>query len=119
MEQPREIDARQAYEKMSESRARLVCAYPDESVCRQWLLEGAITLAQLARDEADLPRDHELIFYDDEDGSAFAYERCEEYAERGFEQVRVLTGGVQAWKLSGYPLAAETPPENPPGPSAA
>jgi hypothetical protein len=119
VEHPREIDATQAHEKTREGRALLVCAYPDESVCREWLLDGAMTMAELARREADLRRDQELIFYDDEDEDSLAHERCDEYAARGFEHVRVLTGGVREWKLSGYPLAAETPPENPPGPAAA
>ncbi len=119
MEKPRDIDARQAYEKTSDGRALLVCAYPDESVCREWLLEGAMTISELAHREKELSRDQELIFYDDEDGDAVARARSGEYAERGFEHVRVLTGGVHDWKLSGYPLASETPPENPPGPTAA
>jgi 3-mercaptopyruvate sulfurtransferase SseA len=119
VEQPREIDARQAYEKTSEGRAMLVCAHPDEAACHEWLLDGAMTLSQLASQAGRLPRDQELIFYDNEDGDAIAHERADEYEGRGFEHVRVLTGGVQEWKLSGYPLASETPPENPPGPTAA
>jgi 3-mercaptopyruvate sulfurtransferase SseA len=119
VEQPREIDARQANEKTSEGRAMLVCAHPDEAVCHEVLLEGAMTLSQLVSREALLPRDQEIIFYDDEDGDAIAQARADEWVARGFEHVRVLTGGVQEWKLSGYPLASETPPENPPGPTAA
>ena len=31
-----------------------------------------------------------------------------ELERMGFTNVRVLTGGVEAWKKAGYPLAAET-----------
>jgi len=31
----------------------------------------------------------------------------------GFENARYIAGGVENWKNTGYPLAAETSPENP------
>lgn len=40
---------------------------------------------------------------------------ADQYAAEGYRKVSALLGGVEAWKKTGYPLAAETPPENPPG----
>ena len=37
----------------------------------------------------------------------------DQYREMGYESARVLLGGVENWKKTGYPMAAETPPENP------
>ena len=33
---------------------------------------------------------------------------ADEFVRMGFENVRVLSGGVDGWKKAGYPLAAET-----------
>lgn len=109
------IDAAQARQKSHSGQALLVCAYDDENRCREILLEGSIPLAEL--EDRDLPRDAEIVFYCDGEGDNAARERATEYRERGFENARVLEGGVTAWKLGGYPLAAQTEPENPAGPA--
>lgn len=41
----------------------LVCAYEDRARCRSLHIEGAIDLAELQAQEAELPRDREIIFY--------------------------------------------------------
>jgi 3-mercaptopyruvate sulfurtransferase SseA len=111
MSHVRTIDPTQAHEKIRHGTALLVCAYEDRQTCRDLLLDGAIPLAELQA--MDVPPDREIIFYCacDDDGAAHRW--ADEYSRRGHEQVRVLVGGVSNWKLTGYPLAAETPPENP------
>jgi hypothetical protein len=52
-------DARAA---TSAGRALLVCAY-DDARCARVRLEGAITLSDLERRAASLPKSHEIIFY--------------------------------------------------------
>jgi rhodanese-related sulfurtransferase len=32
---------------------------------------------------------------------------------QGYRNVAALLGGVESWKKTGFPMAAETPPENP------
>jgi hypothetical protein len=52
-------DARAA---VKAGRALLVCAYDDDR-CARVRLEGAITLSDLERQAASLPKSQELIFY--------------------------------------------------------
>ena len=52
-------DARAA---VNAGRALLVCAYDDDR-CARVRLEGAITLSDLERRAASLPKDQQLIFY--------------------------------------------------------
>ena len=52
-------DARAA---VKAGRALLVCAYDDDR-CARVRLEGAITLSDLERRAASLPKDQQLIFY--------------------------------------------------------
>ena len=53
----------EARREVMAGRALLVCAYDDESKCRQLALDGAITLHDLQRRAATLPRNQALIFY--------------------------------------------------------
>jgi rhodanese-related sulfurtransferase len=111
------IDAAQARHKAQQGDALLVCAYEDEARCREILLDGAITLRQL-RDRLDaVPADAELVFYCDCAADELSTRCAEEYRARGYERARVLEGGPREWKLSGYPMAAETAPENPASPA--
>lgn len=57
------IDAAQAHHKAVTGQALLVCAYDDEDRCREILLDGAITLAELESKLTARPRDTEIIFY--------------------------------------------------------
>ncbi len=41
----------------------LVCAYDDEEKCRQFELEGALSLGEFERRIDEIERDDELVFY--------------------------------------------------------
>jgi hypothetical protein len=57
------ISADDARREVEAGRALLVCAYDDESKCRQLRLENAITLHDLQRRADSVPRNQALIFY--------------------------------------------------------
>ena len=52
-----------ARREVEAGRALLVCAYDDESKCRQLRLENAIALHDLQRRVDSVPRNQTLIFY--------------------------------------------------------
>ncbi len=110
------IDAPQAYRKTHEGRAILVCAYDDEDRCREILLDGAITYGEFLARVDRIPKTTEIIFYCDRPEDELASRRVDELRSRGFENARVLEGGVKEWRHAGHPMAAETAPENPPLP---
>jgi rhodanese-related sulfurtransferase len=43
--------------------ALLVCAYDSDEKCRQYWLDGAVTLSDFRARERSLPKDREIIFY--------------------------------------------------------
>ena len=53
----------QARREVEAGRALLVCAYDDESKCRELRLENAIALHDLQRRVESVPRNQMLIFY--------------------------------------------------------
>lgn len=55
------VDA--ARREVEAGRALLVCAYDDESKCRQMRLENSIALHDLQRRADSVPRNQALIFY--------------------------------------------------------
>jgi len=57
------IDPDTARAHLARSNTLLVCAYEDRSRCRSLHIEGAIDLAELQAQQAELPRDREIIFY--------------------------------------------------------
>ena len=57
------MSADDARREVEAGRALLVCAYDDESKCRQLRLENAITLHDLQRRADSVPRNQALIFY--------------------------------------------------------
>ena len=52
-----------ARREVEAGRALLVCAYDDESKCRQLRLQNAIALHDLQRRVDSVPRNQTLIFY--------------------------------------------------------
>jgi hypothetical protein len=52
-----------ARKSLATSNALLVCSYEDRARCRSLHIEGAIDLVELQAQEAELPRDREMIFY--------------------------------------------------------
>lgn len=57
------IDAQETRRKVESGEALLVCAYDDESKCKQMHLEGAIHMQELEEKLPGIPKDKELIFY--------------------------------------------------------
>jgi hypothetical protein len=57
------ISAEEARREVEAGRALLVCAYDDESKCRQLRLENAIALHDLQRRVDSVPHNQTLIFY--------------------------------------------------------
>lgn len=62
MDVPR-ISPTEARQRVQGGQALLVCGYEDESKCRSIALDGSITLTDLQRRLASLPKSQELIFY--------------------------------------------------------
>ena len=57
------VSVEEARREVAAGRALLVCAYDDETKCRQLRLEHAISLHDLHRRGDGLPKDQALIFY--------------------------------------------------------
>jgi len=62
-EQIERVSVAEARREVENGRALLVCAYEDESKCRQLRLENAITVHDLQRRVDSVPRNQTLIFY--------------------------------------------------------
>jgi rhodanese-related sulfurtransferase len=84
--------------------AILVCAYEKEEDFRQNDLEGAISLSEFRRRKDSIPKDESVIFYCACPRDGGAIEQAEEYSREGFTNVKILEGGVNAWKNAGYGL---------------
>jgi hypothetical protein len=64
--QPAEVErigVDKARGEVEAGRALLVCAYDDESKCRQLRLENSVALHDLQRRADSVPRNQTLIFY--------------------------------------------------------
>jgi hypothetical protein len=57
------VSAEEARREVEAGRALLVCAYDDESKCRQLRLQNAIALHDLQRRVDSVPHNQTLIFY--------------------------------------------------------
>jgi len=57
------VSVEEARREVEAGRALLVCAYEDESKCRQMPLANAITLNDLQRRIDSVPHNQTLIFY--------------------------------------------------------
>lgn len=86
--------------------ARLVCAYADEDRCREFLLDGAVTLAEFEREMPALPKGQPIVFYCACPHDETAVRVAAAYLDRGFAHASVLDGGVKAWIAKGYPAKA-------------
>ena len=62
-DQVERVSVDEARREVEAGRALLVCAYDDESKCRQLRLENAIALHDLQRRADSVPRNQTLIFY--------------------------------------------------------
>lgn len=57
------LSPQEVHQRVSSGKALLVCAYQDEAMCRDIMLEGAISLKDFASKIKGLSKDQEVIFY--------------------------------------------------------
>jgi rhodanese-related sulfurtransferase len=91
-----------ARKKVKSSEALLVCAYEEDEKFKRMRLEGAMSYKEFKKKVAAMPKDQEIIFYCDSSQEEHAERIAEEYADKGFEKVRVLGNGLKAWRKAGY-----------------
>jgi rhodanese-related sulfurtransferase len=91
-----------ARKKVKSSEALLVCAYKEDEIFKQMRLEGALSYKEFKKKVASLPKDQEIIFYCGSSQEEHAEQRADEYADKGFEKVKILGNGLKAWRKAGY-----------------
>jgi len=99
------INVRSAHELLrTDPAAILVCAYENDEDFRKNGLEGAISLSEFRRRTHSFPKDENVIFYCACPHDESAIQQAQECQKQGFLNVRVLEGGVNAWKAAGFGL---------------
>jgi rhodanese-related sulfurtransferase len=91
-----------ARDQITKQNSLLVCAYDSVVKFAANRLEGAIPLTELQAWEDTLGSNQELIFYCACPDDSTAAGRAEEYRRKGFSNVKVLRGGVDAWTNEGF-----------------
>jgi rhodanese-related sulfurtransferase len=86
--------------------AVLVGAFEKEDDFRQNDLEGAISLGEFRKRRNSIPKDESVIFYCACPHDEGAIQQAKKYSREGFTNVKILEGGVNAWKNAGYGLVA-------------
>ncbi len=105
MNKPKNISPEKVHDLLRQDPgALLVCAYEKEEDFRQNDLEGAISLNQFRKRADSLPKDENIVFYCACPHDEAATREAKEYSKRGFRNVRILEGGVNAWRSAGYGL---------------
>ncbi len=104
MSEPVRISPETVREKVISDSAILVCAYDDEEKFKNLHLEGAISLTDFKSRLSSIEKDQEIIFYCAWSKEASAAGQAEIYIKDGFKNIKVLGGGVEAWKKAGYPF---------------
>ena len=103
--EPVRISAADVYQSAKEGKATLVCAYKQEEICRSMWIDGAVSLSEFESRLPGLAKDHAIIFYC---GSGVVAGRVAgTYLNMGYTNIKVLDGGIAAWKKAGYTLAGE------------
>lgn len=105
--QPARIRPEEVHQKLEQHAGTLlVCAYANEDKSRAFRLKGAITLQELeTRRDEGLDPGTELVFYCACENDELATEQARAWSERGFSNVKVLSGGVERWKAAGHDMA--------------
>lgn len=96
------ISATKARNEIEHTDALLVCAYGSQEKFAANHLHGAISLEDLKAREPDLADERELIFYCHCPNDEVAMSRVDEFQHRGYDNAKVLEGGVDAWKKAGF-----------------
>ncbi len=61
--EPERISPGETLEMVRAGKAMLVCAYEEESKCKEMHLDGAIFLSELRSRLPSLPKGQEIVFY--------------------------------------------------------
>lgn len=93
---PHEINCR-----ISTGDALLVCAYTDDMDFRDKKLKKAVSFNDFASRMHGLSRKKEIVFYCDSDEEKISMDMALKTEDFGFENVKVLKGGVTGWKKAG------------------
>lgn len=114
MTEPRRISAREVRDQIrAGSDLVLACAYESEEKFQKNQLEGAISLSQMEALLDRIPKDRQIVFYCDCPNDETAYRRAEEYHQMGYENVQVLSRGVEGWREAGYPITVTSSQRHP------
>ena len=97
-----QISVEIAWEKVKSGDALLICSYGGS--CEDILLEGAILHKELETRLPSQSKNQEIIFYCDWPDEATSAGLAEKYIKKGFTNVKVLKGGVEAWTDAGYSI---------------
>jgi membrane protein DedA with SNARE-associated domain/rhodanese-related sulfurtransferase len=84
----------------------LIDLRPPQTVAADPSIPGAraMSLEELARRHHELPRDREIVFYCGCPEDAASVQATLILRKKGFEHVRPLSGGIEAWQTHNYPL---------------
>lgn len=97
------IPVEEAHERLERNpEGLLVCAYEEPARFEQNRIERAMSLQEFDSRAEFLPHDHEVIFYCACPHEATSASVAEKYQDEGFTRVKVLLGGIDAWKRAGY-----------------
>ena len=108
--QPHRVSPAYVHERMQRGHdLLLVCAYEDDEVCRQIGIEGATSVNGLMQREGTLDENRELVFYGRDPNDGVPVERAADYL-RYYRNVKVMSGGFQAWADAGYPTVGTRSP---------
>jgi hypothetical protein len=61
--EPNRLSPTEAFGRVEQGKAILVCAYPDRETCGKMWLKGAITRTEFQAKAPELKKDQEIIFY--------------------------------------------------------
>jgi rhodanese-related sulfurtransferase len=101
------VSARKACDMLkSDPETLLVCAYEGDEEFQQHHLEGAISLHDFLSRKESLRKDQSIIFYCACPHDEAASGQTRKHRNEGFTNVKVLEGGVNAWKNAGCPVLA-------------
>lgn len=75
----------------------LVCADDDPEKFARMKINGSISLTEFESRLDSIPTNREIVFYCSSPQDATATARAVDCQEKGFTQVEILTGGIDAW----------------------
>ena len=105
MSEPIRISPQEARQKVTAGQALLVCAYDDADKFKTNHLEGALSFLEFRSRLPGLAKNQEMIFYCAWSQEASAAGLAAKLENDGYSNVKVVKGGVEAWKAAGYPMA--------------